>query len=219
MFFEDMVNNDIIPAMDKTLAQTYEFKFFGYSDETNQTEVSLRQAQMTTFASMNDLLKWEEKKTLDEPAANLPLNQAFWNLCQQNMTRGEIRERFFGDKGASQRKELQYIPGDQAFLAWQQLLMTKEQMSKQEELQKQQMEAQQQEQSKQAEAEATKDKREQQKHDQKTSATRSEQARQAVATGNNPLQQLQEAAQATGASKSSNIGGTVTANPINVANK
>jgi hypothetical protein len=31
---------------------------------------------------------------------------------------GEIREKFMGDKGASKRPELQYIPGDAQFIPW-----------------------------------------------------------------------------------------------------
>ena len=74
---------------------------------------------------MNFLLKNEEMPELQIPlnVADLPLNQTFWNLVERNMTRGEIREIFLGDKGAKDRKELQYIPGDPAFLQWQQMLM------------------------------------------------------------------------------------------------
>jgi hypothetical protein len=125
MFLEDFINCKIIKALDQELHEKYIFKFFGYTDETAQTDVNLRQAQMTTFASMNFLLKNEEMPELQIPlnVADLPLNQTFWNLVERNMTRGEIREIFLGDKGAKDRKELQYIPGDPAFLQWQQMLM------------------------------------------------------------------------------------------------
>lgn len=217
MFFEDLINTEILPALDKDLANTYMFKFFGYTDETPQTEVTLRQAQMTTFASMNDLLRWEEKEKIDLKVADAPLNQAFWGLVEKNLTRGEIREYFFGDKGASQRRELQYIPADPMFMSWNQMLMTTEQMKKQEEMQKQQMEAQQQQQMAQDQKDAIKDKREQQAHDHEMAAQRSEHARLAVQAGQSPIEDLRDAAKSTGASSASNIGGKVMANPINVA--
>jgi hypothetical protein len=217
MFFEDLVNTDILPALDKDLASKYEFKFFGYTDETPQTEVTLRQAQMTTFASMNDLLRWEEKEKLSLAIADVPLNQAFMQLVEKNMTRGEIREYFLGDKGASKNPMLQYIPGDPMFLPFQQMLLTKEQMKKQEEQQQQQMEAQQQQQMAEDQKDATKDKREQQAHDHDMAAQRSEHARLAVSAGQSPIADLRDAAKATGASAASNVEGRVMANPINVA--
>jgi len=130
LFVEDFINKDILPALDKKLAKDFTFKFLGYSDETPQQSVALQQAQMTTFASMNDLLRNEERQILlgkdEKPLAiaEIPLNQAFWAIVEKNYTRGEIREYFFGDKGASKRKELQYIPGDPQFLAWQEMLMS-----------------------------------------------------------------------------------------------
>ena len=119
MLMEDVINDNLIPAYDKELAETYKFNFVGYEDDTAQTDVALKQAQMTTFATMNYLLSAEGKDKIEHPAADLPLNQSFWALIEKNLTRGEIRETFFGDKGASLRPELQYIPMDQAFIPWQ----------------------------------------------------------------------------------------------------
>jgi hypothetical protein len=208
MFIEDVINNDIVPVLNPVFAQKYRFKFFGYTDETAQTDLALRQGQMTTFASMNDLLRWEEKKEIDHPVAKLPLNQSFWAMVEKNMTRGEIRETFFGDVGASQRPELQYIPGDSMFASWQQMLLTISNMKKQEAMQQQQMEQQNQLQQQQ-------EAREQEKHDHEVATTRSEHARLAVAAGQ-PPRSLQDIAKEAGATGSTNIGGKVIANPINV---
>jgi len=208
MFIEDLVNNDIVPALDPALAKMYRFKFYGYTDETAQTDLALRQGQMTTFASMNDLLRWEEKSPIDNPIANVPMNQAFWGLVEKNLTRGEIREQFFGDVGASKRPELQYIPGDPMFASWQQMLLTINNMKKQEAMQQQQMEQQNQLQEQQ-------EAREQEKHDHEIATTRGEHARLAVAAGQSP-RSLQDIAKEAGATGSSNIGGKVLANPINV---
>lgn len=144
MFFEDLVNADIIPAIDKELAKKYRFIFTGYTDESPQTNVSLLQAEMTVHSSMNDLLKDAYKSPLkDMPIADLPLNQSFWALVEKNMTKGEIRETFFGDKDASKKPELQYFPADPAFQTWQQMLMSLEQVKQQAAAQAQQAAAQQ----------------------------------------------------------------------------
>lgn len=144
MFFEDMMNADIIPAIDKSLAKKYRFIFTGYTDESPQTNVSLLQAEMTVHSSMNDLLKDSYKHPIKNlPAADLPLNQTFWALIEKNMTKGEIREQFFNDKGASKKPELQYFPADPAFLSWQQMLMSIEQIKQQAQQAEQQAQAQQ----------------------------------------------------------------------------
>lgn len=202
-FFEDLINQDVIPALDKELATKYQFKFVGYTDETPQTDISLRQAQMTVFATMNDLLKNEDKKPIDHPVADLPLNQAFWTVVDKMMTKGEQREAFLGDKGATERDELKYLPGDPMFLQWANMLMTKDAQKKAQEQQQQQMEAQQQAEQQQAQADGA----------QKNQAD----AEAAVRHGKpeSPVQQLQETAKQFGATRASNVEGTMERNPIN----
>ena len=218
MFIEDLVNSDLLPALDKDLAQKYKFVFTGYTDETPQTEIAQMQAEMTVWKSMNDLLIQSQKSKIKTPAADLPLNQAFWALVEKNYTRGEIREIFFGDKDASKRKELQYIPGDQGFMAWNQLIMAIEGNKDQ----KKQMEAQQEAAQQQAEQEAqveaqshehaeAKHGREEEKHRMEMEQLKAQAAHAAVRHGNS----LQESAKEFGASKSINMGGKVLPNPIN----
>lgn len=211
MFVEDMINCDLLPALDKNLADKYKFIFTGYTDETAQSEIAQMQAEMTVWKSMNDLLTQSQKDALDTPAANLPLNQAFWALVEKNYTRGEIREIFFGDKGAKQRRELQYIPGDQMFMPWQQNLLAidnaerqQQQMAAQQQTQMQQQELQ----NKHAEAQHQ---RESEKHQMEIEAMKAEAAANAVKHGN----PLRDSAKEFGASKASNVGGKMVANPIN----
>lgn len=214
---EDMMNCDIIPAIDRDLADRYKFVFTGFTDETAQTEIAQMQAEMTVWKSMNDLLVQSQKPKIKLPIADLPLNQAFWALVEKNMTRGEIREMFLGDKGAAQRKELQYIPGDQAFLAWQQSLLaiegTKDQKAQadaQAQAQVEEAEKKKQEadlKNKHAEA---KHQREQERHKVEMEQVKSNAAANAVRQGN-----LRENAKKFGATDANNIGGKVMANPIN----
>jgi hypothetical protein len=218
MFVEDLINGEILPALDKSFGNKYKFVFTGYTDETAQTEIAQMQAEMTVWKSMNDLLVQAQKQKIDTPAANLPLNQAFWALVEKNYTRGEIREIFFGDKGATQRKELQYIPGDQAFMAWQQTVLAienskdqKEQMAAQAAAQQQQLE-QESQMKQELHGHAVADhNRKEEKHQMEMEKLKAQAAAGAVGQGNI----LRESAQQFGASKATNIGGKVVANPIN----
>lgn len=218
MFVEDVMNGDVLPAIDKDLADKYKFVFTGYTDETPQTEIAQMQAEMTVWKSMNDLLIQAQKDKIKEPVGDLPMNQAFWVLVEKNYTRGEIREKFFGDKGASERRELQYIPGDQAFLAWQQLLVAMDQAKDQKEMMAAEAQQQQSEQQmkmahdeqkhKHAEAKHERDK---EKHSLETEELKAKAASDAVRHGN----PMKDVAKQFGATKASHVGGQVLANPIN----
>lgn len=218
MFFEDLINSEIVPAIDKDLANKYKFVFTGYTDETPQTEIAQLQAEMTVWKSMNDLLVQAQKPKIKLPVADLPMNQAFWAIVEKNLTRGEIREHFFNDKGASQRRELQYIPGDPAFLSWTQTLLAIDNAKKQEAAQAaaQQSEAQQaQLEQQKAEqehrhAEAAHD-RDQEKHDMEMEQLKAQAAADAVHHGSNPLQ---ESAAEFGATKPTFPGGKAMKNPL-----
>ncbi len=195
MFFEDMINHDIIPTIDIILSEKYEFKFMGYTDQTPLTEVNQMQAEMSVHATMNDLLKQVQKNKLDTPAADLPMNEAFWAIVEKNYTRGEIREKFFNDKGASERKELQYIPADPGFMAWQQLILTVDQQKMQNKVQEQE-----------AHMESEQHSREGEVHDAQIDATKNQAAHSAV-----------DAGKAAGlAQQALTIGGKKVANPINM---
>ena len=211
MFIEDLVNCDIIPAISPELASKYKFEFTGYSDETPQTQVAQLQAEMTVHSSMNDLLKAAQKDSIKEPGADLPLNAAYWALIEKNLTRGEIRERFFGDKGAASRKELQYIPADPAFMGWQQLMITMDRQKQQDKM----MQAQQQSEAQQQQIEHRhaegQHQRDEEKHNMEMEMLRNQSAHEAVAQGN-----LKDTAKQVGAGSTPlHIGGTTIANPIN----
>lgn len=214
MFFEDMINCDILPAIDPELAKKYQFKFTGYTDESPQTVIAQLQAEMTVHSSMNDLMFAAEKTGLKTPAADLPLNAAFWAIVEKNYTRGEIREKFFGDVGATSRRELQYIPGDPAFMGWQQLLLTIDRSRKQDEQMKAQMALQQAAQSHEQEMAMADHQRQQEAHDLGMQQAKEQAARNVVMAGN--TDSMQDIAKMYGAgNKPLNIGGQTVGNPIN----
>lgn len=211
MFIEDMINCDILPALDKELASKYKFEFVGYSDETPQTQVAQLQAEMTVHSSMNDLLSTAQKLKIKEKIADLPLNPSFWALVEKNMTRGEIREKFFGDKGASKRRELQYIPGDPAFMGWQQLMLTIDRQKKQDQMMAEQAKQQQEQQALEAKHAEGEHQREQERHEMEMNAAKNQAAHDVVAAGN-----LKDTAKQFGAGSTPlHVGGSVVANPIN----
>lgn len=215
MFIEEIMNNDILPALDKDLASAYVFKFDGFSDTTPQSEVALLQAEMTVHKSMNDLLKIARKETIKDPSAELPMNQQFWAIVEKNYTRGEIRERFFKDKDASKRRELQYIPGDPMFAQWQQMLLTIDAQKKAEKMQEEQAQAQAQAQEesdaveqKRLEHDEASHQREEEKHEMEKESHESDRAHSVVAS-------LQENAKKYGAASATYSGGQILSNPIN----
>jgi len=222
MFIEDVINRDIIPSIDVEFGKKYRFQFEGYTDETPQTEIALLQAEMTVHKSLNDLLTVARKDTIKHPIGDLPLNPSFWAVAEKNLTRGEIREIFLQDKGASKRKELQYIPSDPAFLNWQQLLLSMDQMKKQEKMQQEQMQAQAEQaqamassQQHQSELEHAQHTREQEKHEAEMSAVRGQAAYNAIQHGKS----ASDIAKQAGATSSTNVAGVNVKNPLNINKK
>ena len=142
-FFEDLVNHDLLPEISPSLAEKYLFKFIGLQGETRQQEITRLQAEMSVHCTVNDLLRQVKKETLNKDVGgDLLLNGVWWSMIKECLTIGEIREKFFGDKEASKRPELAYIPS-QMFLAWNQQLQAQQQ---QQQAQQQQAEQAQQEQ-------------------------------------------------------------------------
>lgn len=215
-FIEDIINCDILPAIDKDLAAKYKFSFTGYTDETPQTEIAQLQAEVSVYKSMNDVLRQTQKDPIKEVIADLPLSAAFWALVEKNYTRGEIREKFLGDKGAADRKELQYIPGDPSFAAWQQFLATLVTQKDQ----KKQAAAQQDAEAQQAQQEQVKNEQEHRHaeagHDRDKEKHEMEMEQLKANAAHNVVQaSLGDTAKQFGATKANHIEGQTVANPLN----
>jgi len=208
MFVEDLVNQDILPLIDIELSKKYKFQFEGYTDETPQTEIALLQAQMTVNKSMNDLLDAARKDRIKHPIGDLPMNDSFWAVVEKNMTKGEIREHFFKDEGATSRKELQYFPGDPAFMSWQQMLSALDAQKKAEVMQKEQMKMQEHE----MEHAEQEQQREEEAHQAEQEANGVAQAHSAVQAGR---EGLKEKSSQFGPNKAQYIDGKPVKNPLN----
>lgn len=207
MMFEDMMNSSILPALDKELATKYEFKFTGYDEDSPQVQVAQLQAEMTVHSTMNDLLRAAGKETMRHEIADLPLNQTFWQLVEKNMTKGEIRATFFGDKDALTKRELAYFPQDTIFMAWQQLLLTMDRSKAQDKMAAEQMKQQAAAQQQEGDLAMKQHQREQEAHDAEQDQMKARAAHAAVAH-----ESLKESAKQFGAG-SKPVGGV--ANPIN----
>jgi len=214
---EDMINSDLLPAIDKKLSTQYKFVFTGYTDETAQSEIAQMQAEMSVFKSMNDLLIQAQKEKIDHPIANLPLNAAFWTLVDKMMTKGEQREFFMKDKGATTRKELQYLPGDPAFLSWQQTILAIEGSKQAQEQQQAQAQAQQAQADQEAKDKAQSSRHAEAKHQREEEKHKIEMEQMKANAAGNAVRQasIQDTAKEFGATKATNIGGQVLANPLN----
>ncbi len=211
MMFEDMINCSILPALDKELAAKYEFKFTGIDEDSPQVQVAQLQAEMTVHSTMNDLLRAAGKETMRHEIADLPLNQTFWQLVEKNMTKGEIRATFFGDKDALTKRELAYFPQDTIFMAWQQLLLTMDRSRAQDKMAAEQMKQQAAAQQQQGDLAEKQHNREQEAHDSEQDQMKARAAHAAVAH-----ESLKESAKQFGAgSKPLATEGGPVANPIN----
>lgn len=215
-FIEDMINCDVLPALDKELATKYKFCFTGYTDETPQTEIAQLQAEVSVYKSMNEVLRQTQKGPIPHKIADLPLSAAFWALVEKNYTRGEIREMFLDDKGATERKELQYIPGDPSFMAWQQFLASLENVKEQKKQQADQQTAEQQ-QAQQEQAKAEQEHRHAEaEHGRNKEKHEMEMEQLKANAANNVVQaSLQDSAKQFGATAADHIGGKTVTNPIN----
>jgi hypothetical protein len=127
------------------------------------------------------------------------------------MTKGEIREQFFGDKTAVGKRELAYFPADSMFMGWQQLLLTMDRSKQQDKMAAQQAQAQQQQADQQNQMQGQQHSREQEAHDMEMEQIKARQAHAAAAHDS-----LKDNAKQFGAgSKPLETEGGMVANPIN----
>ncbi len=97
---------------------------------------------MSVHASLNDLLRQFKKDPIStDLGSSIPLNSTWWSVAKELLTIGELREKLLGDKGASQREELQYISSPM-FMSYQQILSQRQSQAQQQQEAAQQQEAQ-----------------------------------------------------------------------------
>lgn len=138
---EDFINADILPLVDKNLANIVKFKFVGLDADTPEKEtVGLIQAA-PVHGTMNWILKKVEKELIPkEYGGEFPLNQQFQAIIEKYLTFGEILEQFFGRRGASQDPKNQFYQNP----VWMQFQQMQMQQAQQQQMAEQQQQQQQQ---------------------------------------------------------------------------
>jgi hypothetical protein len=108
--FEDFVNAVIMPLIAPEIHDKVRFRMIGLEAETEEKESVRLQQDMPLHMTMDQLLSKVEKKPYGkEWGGEFPLNPAFQKqVLDPYLTVGEILEKFFGRKGASQDPNLQY---------------------------------------------------------------------------------------------------------------
>lgn len=116
---EAIINEEILPALDKGLSQKYHFSFVGLDAETESEETARLQQETALHTTMNEARKQVEREPLPY-GGDLILNPVLLQYLQTNMPKGLFMETFLGIPGAAERPDLQYVP-DQFWFSWQQM--------------------------------------------------------------------------------------------------
>lgn len=141
---EDFFNEKLIPLIDPEVARLCYLKFKGLDADTPEKETARLQQSGTLYMNMNDIMEKVEKDPFDkEVGGEFPLNPSFQAAFEKYMTFGEIKEHFFGHKGASKDPSLAFYQNPMWF-QWQQFQMQMQQMQMQQQQMEMQAQAQQQ---------------------------------------------------------------------------
>lgn len=107
--FEDFLNAHILPLFDESLASMCVIKLVGLDAETAEKESVRIQQDMPVHMTYDEVLSKVEKDPIGkEYGGDVPLNPAIQAVWDKYLTVGQILERFFGMKGASQDPTLNY---------------------------------------------------------------------------------------------------------------
>lgn len=136
--FEDFLNVAVFPAMDEKLSELCVIKLVGLDADSAEKEAVRIGTDAPLHMTYDEVLNKVEKDPVGkEFGGEFPLNPQYQMILDKYLTVGQILEKFFGVKGASQRPELQYFR-DPFFFQNMQMQMQMQQMQ----MQAQQMQAQ-----------------------------------------------------------------------------
>jgi len=116
---EAIINEDVMPAYDKKLADKYHFTFVGLDAESEMEETQRLQAETSLHTTLNEARKQTEREDLPY-GGDMILNPVLLQTLALNMPKGLFMEKFIGIAGASERPDLQYIP-DPLWFTWAQM--------------------------------------------------------------------------------------------------
>lgn len=135
--FEDFVNARLMPLLDPDLSKICVFKFVGLDAETPEKESIRIGNESGIHMTYDEILRRVEKKPIGpQLGGSVPLSPLINQVFDKYLTVGEIKEFFFGVKGASQNPELQYYR-DPFWMQWKQMTMEAQQAQQQAQQQQQ----------------------------------------------------------------------------------
>jgi hypothetical protein len=95
--FEDFLNSSIIPLIDPELSKVVKLKLAGLDVDTEEKESVRLSQDMGVWMNFNDILAKLEKKPLPRKlAADIPLNQAYFQYLQLFVPFGTIMKELLG---------------------------------------------------------------------------------------------------------------------------
>jgi hypothetical protein len=115
---EDFISDYLLPLIDPEFGHKCRFCFVGLTADTAEKE-STRLKEDTDFLTYNTIMERLESKKIDkEFGGDFPFNPQWQQIIEKYLTFGQIREKFFGDKDASKKPELDFYQ-NQAWFTWQ----------------------------------------------------------------------------------------------------
>lgn len=135
----DILIQDINDAVFDNFPQArekYKIELNGIGNETREGVLARQVQEMQTTATMNDLLAEGDKNRLLSVGGEVPLSPVFHSSVAKYMKYGVFMEHFFGEKGASERQEYDFLIDPSLNQAYQAAkLQTQEMAAKSQELQ------------------------------------------------------------------------------------
>lgn len=136
--WEDFLNTQIFPLIDKNLSEICEIKLSGLDAETAEKESIRLQQDGPVHMTYDETLAVVEKDPVGkEWGGDYPFNPSFQAILDKFITVGQQMEHFFGIQGASKRPEFNYLR-DPFYFQNMQMQMQMQQMQMQQQMAQQQ---------------------------------------------------------------------------------
>jgi hypothetical protein len=123
--------NEILYENFPEARENYRITYVGVGEDTRDAVTSRQIQELNTTATLSSLYADSEKTEPVPYGGDVPLSNAFHLAVVKYMKYGQLLEHFFGEKGAAQRPEYDFIVDPQLNQAYQQLKAMPIQMQKQ----------------------------------------------------------------------------------------
>lgn len=135
--WQDFINAQLLPLIAPNLVGKCEVQLMGLDAETAEKESIRLQQDAPLHMTYNEVLnKVEKEEVPEELGGDFPFNAQWQAIVDKYLTVGQIKEHFFGQKGAAKDPALAYVR-DPFWFQWQQLQMQVQQMKQQQQMQEQ----------------------------------------------------------------------------------